>query len=376
MFHLLKILSSSELFVTSELEVFNAADKWLNYNIEERIKFAEQLLSKIRLSLLPEVSLKDALNKWSSFSALEKNNESLNEVLKNKELLLRKSLSTSRSCSQEAFYVLVYGGHDRKLNKPNNIVTKINVHTFKTLKSISPIENEQGYRLVVRLKGEAYIFGYNRGTNLNFVGRYSPATDSYHEVVNGFERRTSFCACAFVDKIYIFGGYSGRLLDSCLQFDPKHAWWSEISKMREARKLAACAVFEERIVVSGGKDNRFADKNTVESLDVAAGKWSKMPNMVEGKFLHSLVVVKRKLFAIDCGSCEIFDSSCNKFVILKSFLRPNLNRALSVGSKIFILQFKLPFMIIYDVDEDKWSKELFEVTESLYNFCCVKLPVC
>ena len=38
------ILASSELLITSEIEVFKVANRWLNHNIEERSKHAEDLL--------------------------------------------------------------------------------------------------------------------------------------------------------------------------------------------------------------------------------------------------------------------------------------------------------------------------------------------
>ena len=47
-----KIFSSNELMIDSELQVFNAADKWLSHNVTERNKYATNLLQKVRLSLL------------------------------------------------------------------------------------------------------------------------------------------------------------------------------------------------------------------------------------------------------------------------------------------------------------------------------------
>ena len=47
-----KILASSELNIHTEVEIFNAAFTWLKHNIEERSKYAKQLLLKVRLSLL------------------------------------------------------------------------------------------------------------------------------------------------------------------------------------------------------------------------------------------------------------------------------------------------------------------------------------
>ena len=52
-----KILASSDLVITSEVEVYNAADRWLKYKIEERRKFAKHLLLKVRLPLLSDNTL-------------------------------------------------------------------------------------------------------------------------------------------------------------------------------------------------------------------------------------------------------------------------------------------------------------------------------
>ena len=63
-----KIIDSSELDVTSELEVFNALDRWLSHNIEERSKFAKELLMKVRLPLISVAALSYFLHSFSSIS--------------------------------------------------------------------------------------------------------------------------------------------------------------------------------------------------------------------------------------------------------------------------------------------------------------------
>ena len=55
-FRVLKILKSSGLLITSELEVYNAADRWLSFDIEERGKFAKDLLLAARLPLLSDLT--------------------------------------------------------------------------------------------------------------------------------------------------------------------------------------------------------------------------------------------------------------------------------------------------------------------------------
>ena len=53
---------------------------------------------------------------------------------------------------------------------------------------------------------------------------------------------------------------------------------------------------------------------------------------------HSLVVVKQKLFVIDCGNnnCEVFEDFCRKFIALKSSYSLHLSKAMSIGKKIVI----------------------------------------
>ena len=63
-----KIFTSSQLSITSEYEVYHAAEKWLSYNIEERSKFAKQLLHTVRFPLLSDETLKYLINNSSPLS--------------------------------------------------------------------------------------------------------------------------------------------------------------------------------------------------------------------------------------------------------------------------------------------------------------------
>ena len=155
--------------------------------------------------------------------------------------------------------------------------------------------------------------------------------------------RNYFCVCAFIDKIFMIGGVSdGVITISCLQFDTIDKSWNEVVKMKEARSSAACVVFGERIIVSGGYSNNLNVLNFVESYDVLPNTWSTMPNMNSGKYDHSLVVVKNKMFVISNrkDNCEVFDNISNKFIYIKS---PEFNRfswiiAKSIKSKVFFFK--------------------------------------
>ena len=156
--------------------------------------------------------------------------------------------------------------------------------------------------------------------------------------------------------------------------------------MNNVRSSATCAVFEERIVVTGGCDNNFNDLNTVESYDVAADSWSAMLNMIERREQHSLVVDKNKLFVIGGvfdipieQRCEVFDRISANFDALKCINSIYCNRALSIGTKIFIFQNDKPVIVSYDVGKDEWSEEPCEAAKFYYYRLCgnlPKLPIC
>ena len=198
-----------------------------------------------------------------------------------------------------------------------------------------------------------------------------------------FDERTSFCACAFMDKIFILGGHCFNkhddwiVMNSCLQFDSNDNSWKEVCEMKEEREVSACIVFQENIVVSGGENfNDVNDLNSVESYDVFGNKWTSMPNMVNYQSFHNLVVVKNKLFVIGLGTenCEFFDNACKKFVVLKHQQYIYYNKSVSIGNIIFIFQEFSSSVICYDVVKNEWSEEPCEVAKYLKDFTCVKIP--
>ena len=113
------ILSRSNLLVTTEIEVYQAADKWINYNLTERQKSSKRLLHKIRLTLLGEKTLKSIITKKSCF---RKNKDSLaviNNILKKNFDFYRNKPSkffTARYCGHNSFEILYFGG-ERKTDQ-------------------------------------------------------------------------------------------------------------------------------------------------------------------------------------------------------------------------------------------------------------------
>ena len=401
--HVNEILSSSKINISSELQVFNAADNWLSCKISERKKFAKELFLKIRFPLLPDHVLKKLFQKRlglrsSPSSSFHKNEDCLvliNKVLQNKEEYYRGSSSkyyTNRYCSSKMFNILFCGGIDKitaEFNK--NVYQSKNLQNFNTFAKMT----EKKIWDVVCLKGELYVFHYRLKKNRDEVHsfeKYSFVSKTWETLTNWYENFTAYCVCSFVDSIFVIGGFggvlddddiNGRLLDysnSCIEYNVHDKKWKENSRMNEKRTNAAAAVFEGRVVVSGGINSN-GHLNTVEVFDHVAGTWSKIPNMIHTRFHHKMIPVGNKLFVVGgkTNVCEVYDTFCKKFAALK--LRPehlNFNfyclEAVSIGRKIMVFNNNSPQVAAYDVDEEKWSEESCEVTKNLKDYYCVKVP--
>ena len=126
--------------------------------------------------------------------------------------------------------------------------------------------------------------------------------------------------------------------------------------------------------------------NTVEAYDYLADTWSYMPNMLERRCLHSSVAYKNKLFVIGSRrgdireTCEVFDSTCNKFVFLKpkpksmKFSFGNTVQTFSIGSKLITLSNRSHTAVSYDVEKHECSEEPFKIAEDLTHFGCTLVP--
>ena len=356
-----KILLDSGLHLTSEIEVFSAADVWISHNFKDRTGYSKDLLSTIRFPLLSDHVLKYLLQKPSSFQVDKKCLAVLKRILREKGSYfqyLPSSHFTTRYCSQTNFNILCC----KRLS-----INEIDGRNLKSAKRIPSLmtKNRRFSKLsssVVYLKGHVYYFNclYRCGVYINKVEKYSIATDSIDVVADMFDDRISFCACGFLDKVYIVGGKLNNVATAtCILFDTKEYKWENAVIMNEARLAAACTVFEGAVVVSGGyHDGTYL--RTVEAYDHIADEWSYMPNMIEEGCYHKLVAIKNKLFAMGGWKklVEVYDSTCKKFVIIRPTILGNCipgAQAISLANKVVIFFCNRSSVLCYDVDTDEWN---------------------
>ena len=103
-----KILSSDQLNIDTELQVFNAADSWLCHDLTKRRDYANNILSKVRLSLLSVAALKQILDKKQYLIEFNEFAKSIRYILSNKQKLnLMKCNIKTRYCTHNNFDIVV-----------------------------------------------------------------------------------------------------------------------------------------------------------------------------------------------------------------------------------------------------------------------------
>ena len=387
-----KIISSSELNIDSEMEVINAIDNWIRYDFEERCKFASKLLSKVRLNLLSVEALNSILEGDVSFSKIEDCVTIMTNVFKSNESSFTNKLS--RYCTQDLYNIILSGGYikDWSISKVSDVTNQIDVRNFNNVKNISSLKIERRDHKSVYCRGEVYVFGGFDDSNrlVKSVEKYSLASNRWENVGKMFDGRVDFNVCSFMDELYIFGGCNNTWIPfySCKKFDTNNNKWYEFKRINKARIYAASTVYEGRIIVSGGINNNLIDSNvnTVETYDPFANTWSSMPNMIEGRSRHSSVALKNKLFVFGSydgqgsNTCEVFDSSCKKFVMLKEFSSTMLfdlsfvANTFSIGNTLFTIGYNSSLALYYDVERDEWSEEILNLTNFTTDFSCTLIP--
>ena len=393
-----KILACSDLFITSELEVFKVVRAWISLESIERNKYTGDLLLKVRLPLLPE----NALEYIKSFDEIKGCSDLINDVLDhNRNFFQRKSpcYFTPRYCSQNMFNILLcYGAEwneegdveDPREDEVNILSTNINqidVRNLNDFKVIGSMPKNRYYRNIVFCRGELYFFfGCDaKGDCVRSVEKYSLFTNTSEVLTEVYDDRYQNCVCNFMDEIYIIGGLNteDHITNLCEKFDPKEQKCIEIANMRINRSHAACAVFNGKVVVTGGLGSDFRDLRSVEVYDHLDDTWSYMPNMISTRSDHGSVAIRNKLFVVGGWQrrCEVFDKTCNSFVAVNNKRGFNLrgielrSKTFLVGNKLFVFYERRKTALCYDIDNDDWTEEVCEITKDFGFFGCVKVPV-
>ena len=376
-----KIVSSSNLHITSEIEVFDAIEFWLRHDIKERSKFSKRLLKKVRYLILSSHAQKYLFYRAS---CLIQNGVDSLEDFKTYNLC-----STNRYYNGNEFNIIVCGGCDLQLDEQHVKNTYcIDARNFESANDFPPMTQRRCHAKAVCVDGEIYVFGGCESyREVLTVEKYSLLTKTWNKV-SETKCILGFSVCAFTDKVYVIGGMERggsrrwNVTGFCNEFDTTNNKWKMLAEQRVRRMHADSAAFEGKVVVCGGSNSEVENLNSVEAFDNLANQWSDMPNMVNGRSDHNSVAIKNKLFIIGgpVKNCEVFDSNSKKFTLLKSppnYIAEYLEypfKTVTIGNTLVVFGDQSIKILLYDIENNYWSEKKFEAIKNIACSTCAKLP--
>uniref|UniRef100_UPI00358F94B4 kelch-like protein 8 n=2 Tax=Myxine glutinosa TaxID=7769 RepID=UPI00358F94B4 len=326
--HLVALLSSSDLCVSSEVEVYEGAMRWLHHNPQHHKDWLTTIMEQVRLPLLPleylmqapfseellrgQMRCRDFLDEAKNYHLLLQHHQSMTGFEYSIRTTQRKSAAGALCCvggrgtlgdpfrSVECYdplrnrwflapemnsrrrhvgvisvggKVYAVGGHDgnEHLTSMEVFDPEVNKWVFK-----APMETRRrGIALATLATGPIYaIGGLDDSTCYSMVERYDIAADDWSTVFPMNVHRGGVGAAALWSHIYAVGGNDGqKTLSSVEQYDPLLDKWTFVREMKKNRAGAGVTVLNGCLYAIGGFDDHFP-LSSVERYDARSNEWA------------------------------------------------------------------------------------------------------
>jgi len=346
---LIDIISSDELNVRSEEQVFNAVLAWVKYNVAERRGHLPQVLQHVRLPLLSPKFLvgtvgSDLLIK-SDEACRDLVDEAKNYLLLPQERPLMQGPRTRPRkpvrrgevlfavggwCSGDAIasverydpqtgewklvapmskrrcgvgvavlsdLLYAVGGHDGQSYL--NSIERYDPQTNQWSSEVAPTSTCRTSVGVAVLDGYLYAVGGQDGVScLNYVERYDPKENKWSKVASMNTRRLGVAVAVLGGYLYAVGGSDGQMpLNTVERYDPRQNKWTLVAPMSTRRKHLGCAVYNNWIYAVGGRDDA-TELSSAERYNPHTNTWSPIVAMSSRRSGVGLAVVNGQLYAV------------------------------------------------------------------------------
>ncbi|XP_054612377.1 kelch-like protein 7 isoform X2 [Dunckerocampus dactyliophorus] len=232
-----------------------------------------------------------------------------------------------------------------------------------------------------------YIMGGLQSFRIRSMDCYNVLKDSWNSKRGPPTPRDSLAACAVNDKIYVSGGADvGRTaLDIFECYNIRTKTWERKSRMMTARCCHGSVEANGLIYVCGGalSKNPFRILNRCEVFDPSTQEWRRLPDMREARMNHGLAVVNNRIYALGgqgysggLDSVEYYDIAGNEWHRAAQIPWRGLSiRCGVVGDVIYVLAgikevSQLRHVMEYHTDSNRW------VVCNVQAFHVATCPIC
>ncbi|KAK2188925.1 hypothetical protein NP493_119g01051 [Ridgeia piscesae] len=390
---LAELLSENDLEITSEYQIFELVQKWINFDLTQRLQYLPLLMKNVRLPLLTGEELVEKVSRVSLMTEDRVCSELLTEakdyhIVVSKQPLLQTNRTQVRSNSKSIVMC-----HAENLESYSLQTER---HTFLKDAPV-PLYNP----CVCVINNFMYVCGgkYDNTENNEIATarcfRYDPRFDSWFELASMNEARKDFVLLDCNNCLYAIGGQDENMVMctvECFSIDKND--WEMCLSLSHAVYSHAGAVCKGSIYISGGQKFEGHCK-TMLSYDAQNDMWSEAPSLLSPRCNHSMAAVADSLFVlggntedsygfpVPVTSVDMYTPSTKTWCICETSINIREAGCCIVGKHIYLIggindqHYYSDLIQSYDVERDRVRViDKFPTRINGRACCTLTLPQC
>jgi len=359
------VISSDELVVGGEDEVFEAIVTWVNYDANQRERYFDDLFKRVRLWSLTVDYVENLI---TTNAYVNRSNFSKSAVL---ERLQSTTAPTNpimmRKCLQvKDLAIVCLGG--RTEGKAVNSVNAYSPHQNQ-LVQFQDLLTEKEDHLVAVWNNNLYVIGGMKTPNA--IECFHHGTQRWTTVAQLPEKAISSAGVCMDGKIYVIGGNNGfASVSTVLCYDISSTTVEILPPLKVPREALCAVVVNQEIYAIGGSTGNTTFRS-VEKLDPSNGNaWQPVSSMLHDRKNACAEALGSGRILVMGGysgnsptaliTCEVYNSVYDTWCEVSSLTSPRAAAASArVGDKIFVLggrsdRISSDTMEYYDEDDNEW----------------------
>ncbi|XP_007895123.1 kelch-like protein 8 [Callorhinchus milii] len=332
--HLVTLLSSSNLNVEHEKQVYSAAIKWLHTNPQHHAMWLDQVLGQVRLPLLPVDFLMGVVAKDNMIRQNLKCRDLLDEA-RNYHLHLSNmpvpdfEYSIRTTPRKHTAGVLFCVGGRGGAGDPFRSIECYSIGRNSWF--FGPEMNSRRRHVgVISVDGKVYAVGGHDGNeHLGSIEMFDPLTNKWMMKASMNTKRRGIALASLGGPIYAIGGLDDHTCFSDVErYDIGSDLWSSVAPMNTPRGGVGSVALGNYVYAVGGNDG-VASLSSVERYDPHLDKWMEIKEMGQRRAGNGVGELNGCLYIVGgfddnspLSSVERFDPRTNKWEYVAELTTP------------------------------------------------------
>lgn len=302
-----QLLTSELLRVDSESQVFQAALRWIKHDVTQRRCYVFDILSLVRLALVPVKVIDQALRDCRDMSVKIALRSICRDIASKRGQLVPLRVCP-RQLAKKNIYII--GGSRRETSSTWNpaddifdTVAKFDIFRREWTET-APMEIGRILPGVAALNGKIYVIGGERGAQILANGEvYDPQNDCWSPIAPMIVPRCEFGLCAMDNSLLAVGGWIGDDIGGSMErYDPDKDVWEIIGNLPEPRFSMGVVSFEGLIYIVGGCTISSRHLPDLVSYNPFTQEWQPLARMQVARCQMGVAILDRYLYVVGGNS--------------------------------------------------------------------------